>query len=127
MTSRCGSCEQDILSGEAMALVPCRIKSIPHIDPSVDPFRVEWEVRVLAWSAECLRCLSAELGPGQWVLRLCIHCGRELYIDIERPPKVLACDDSCRNSFRAKQRRGLTSSSVTLLPGRNLTQGRNNS
>src|SRR6516164_2270391 len=45
-TPQCGQCEQDILSGTAMALVPCRIRSVPHIDNSGKPFRVEWEVRV---------------------------------------------------------------------------------
>lgn len=105
MTARCQYCEQDIPADKPIALVPCRVKSIPHIDSSVNPFRVEWEVRVLAWSAKCLGCFRAEHDPGQWVLRLCIYCGRELYIDLERPPKVLVCSDRCRNNARAKQRR----------------------
>jgi len=106
-TPQCGQCEQDIPAGKAMALVPCRIKSVPHIDTSVKPFRVEWERRVLAWAPKCLSCFIAEPDPGQWVPRLCIHCGRELYIDIEQPPKVLACSASCRDGARAKQRRAL--------------------
>jgi len=107
MTPQCGQCEQDIPAGRAMVLVPFRIKSLPHIDHSVKPYRVEWEVRVLAWAPKCLRCFCAEPQLGQWVPRLCIHCGRELYIDIEQPPKVLACGASCRDGARAKQRRAL--------------------
>jgi len=106
-TPQCGQREQDIPAGKAMALVPCRIKSVPHIDTSVKPFRVEWERRVLAWAPKCLSCFIAEPNPGQWVPRLCIYCGRELYIDIEQPPKVLACSASCRDGARAKQRRAL--------------------
>ena len=50
MTAQCGCCQQNIPVDTLVVLVPSRIKSVPHIDASVDPFRVVWEVRVLAVS-----------------------------------------------------------------------------
>lgn len=91
MTARCGRCEQDIAADKPMSLAPCQIKSVPHIDSSADPFPVEWEVRVPASSAKCSGCFHVEHDPGLRILRLCFHCRRELCIELEQPPKVLAC------------------------------------